>query len=150
MRYLFLLFILLLAAGCKTTAKTTGPEPAPAEVVAGKGQVVWKQNSQAEELVADLQVEVTKSGGITLQVLKGPYLFLSGHASKKDWWVELPAEERKYSGRGSPPPQLSWLHLARCFGGHAPLTGWQWTLKGDGSWKFSHRGTGESFEGYLE
>lgn len=147
MRHFLLTLLIVAFCGCKTTE----PQPeAEAKKVSGKGQVIWKRHSQAEELVTDLEVEVTPDGTIKIQVVKGPVVILSGHTSKNDWSVEMAMEKRKYAGKGAPPPQLSWLHLARVFGGYPALAGWNWKIAPDRSWSFVHRGTGESFEGFLE
>lgn len=147
MRSLISVITLCLLAGCKTAEP---PPPVEAEKVSGRGQVIWKRHAEAEELVLDLHVEAAKDGSVTMQVIKGPIMILAGETSKKGWWVEMPMEDRKHAGKGLPPPQLTWLHLARCFGGSSPLPGWVWKLWPDGSWSFAHRGTGESFEGFLE
>jgi hypothetical protein len=65
------------------------------------------------------------------------------------WQVQLPTQDKHYSGRGLPPKRLLILYVPRVLAGQPLPQGWTWNNKDDGSWRLANPHAGESLEGYF-
>jgi len=62
--------------------------------------------------------------------------------------MEMPTQNRHYSGRGQPPARLLWFQLAPRISGRSPPKGWFWQSN-DNRWRLENLSTGESLDGYF-
>ncbi|MEY2429671.1 MAG: hypothetical protein QOJ40_2556 [Verrucomicrobiota bacterium] len=144
-----LLLFLLAVTGCAML-----PPLAPANLKdpgwsVREGQAVWKAKRGAAEIAGEILVATQPNGAAFVQFTKTPFPFVIAQATTNSWQIEIPTQNKRYSGPGQPPKRLIWLHLPRVLSGSPPPKGWSWrVLEGD-RWLLENRASGESLEGYF-
>jgi hypothetical protein len=136
---------LLLLAGCATSR----PLP-PANLSAPgweiqTGQAVWKSGSS--DLAGEL-IFAKRDGGSALQFIKTPLPLVSAQTRGDRWTITFIADYRTVSGKGAPPAQLLWLHLAAALNGNPPPGPFKFTRDANG-WALENSESGESISGFL-
>ncbi|HMJ64400.1 MAG TPA: hypothetical protein VK615_03535 [Candidatus Binatia bacterium] len=109
-----------------------------------QGQAVWKTGGN--ELAGEL-ILAMRDGSSALQFIKTPLPLVSAQTKNDRWTIRFIADNRTISGRGMPPHQLIWLHVAPALRGIAirpPLE-----FKGGTNWELMNRKTGEAITGFL-
>ncbi len=114
-----------------------------------QGQAVWRSKAGSPEIAGELVWASHAGGRAFMQFTKTPLPLLIAQTTGTGWQIEFVAECKTLRGRGRPPTQLGWLHLARCLSGTNPPKGWLFQTNDDGSWRLENRKTGERLEGYL-
>jgi len=140
----------VLSTGCSTLFKPLPPvnlqEPGWA---IHQGQAVWKLNGKdTHDIAGDVIVATNPKGRFFVQFSKTPFPLLVGQGSANTWQVELPANNKRYSGRGRPPKRLIWLYLPRAMQGQSLPEHWKWTQT-DSNWRLEDQRTGEAIEGFF-
>jgi hypothetical protein len=146
------LFCMLWAVpACRTPGALSSPVDLrePGWIVRA-GQAVWQTPGNGPELAGDLLLATRDGTSHWVQFTKGALPLVMAQSTPAGWKLEVPAEDRVYSGRGQPPARLVFLNLARVLAGGSPPAGWSWTPLADGGWRLENRRTGERLEGYLE
>ena len=146
---LFWLVSVLGGGACRTV-----PPWAPADLsepgwTIREGQAVWRQRIKAPEIAGELLVATHRNGETFLQFTKTPLPFVVARITTNRWHIEFVTDHREFSGRGRPPSQIGWLHLARCVAGTAPPANWHWEKFPDNHWRLENRISGETVEGFL-
>src|SRR5581483_4578128 len=146
-RLWFIVLLPAIAAGCRTTPLPRVDLAEPGWT-AREGQAVWQARRSAPEIAGDLLVATNREGRAFVQFTKTPFPLVVAQLTTNAWQIESPTENRRYSGRGSPPGRVLWLQLPRALAG-VPLRS-PWTWHNDGTlWRLENRSTGESLEGSL-
>ncbi len=114
-----------------------------------QGQAIWRSKSGAPEIAGELMLATHHDGRAVMQFTKTPLPFVVVQTTSNRWQMEFVADNRTYSGRGRPPPELAWLQLPRCLAGTQPANQWNWRTSGDDRWRLENKCTGEIIEGYL-
>lgn len=145
----FFLLALLAGNGCQTLF----PPLPPANLqdpgwTVREGQAVWRLPKSAKEIAGDVLVATRPGGRAFVQFSKTPFPLLIGQEVGNRWEVELPAQNKHYSGRGHPPKRLIWLYLPRALAGESLPTNWTWREDGKG-WRLENPASGESLEGFF-
>jgi hypothetical protein len=140
-------FIALLIGGCRTTPMPPVNLKEPGWIVR-EGQAVWKRDRNAEELAGEVIVATRDRNGF-VQFTKTPFPMIIAQTTPNHWQVEIPIQNRRFAGPGSPPKRLIWAHLPSLLMGHAAPKGWSWKLSPDNSWTLENSHTGETLQGYL-
>ena len=142
--------VLLLAGlwGC-----CTGPALAPVNLqqpgwTEHQGQAVWHLPQGKPEIAGDVLVATGPNGQSFVQFSKGPLPLIVAQAAPGRWQVELPPQNKRYSGHGSPPKRLLWLYLARALAGHKLPRHWTWHQDASG-WRLANPDSGEFLQGYF-
>jgi hypothetical protein len=139
--------LLLLCAGCRTTA----PLP-PADFSASgwrvqQGQAVWKSSSNRPEIAGDLLLATNVNGNFFIQFSKIPFPLVTAQVSGNQWQIEFGADKYSWHGRGAPPDRFGWFQLPRALRG-ANLDGnWHFTPIETNSWRLQNSRTDETLEG---
>ncbi len=146
------LFWLVSVVGCG--ACRTVPLLAPADLskpgwTIREGQAVWRPKIDGPEISGELLVATHRNGETFLQFTKTPLPFVVARTTTNRWHIEFVTDHREFSGRGLPPSQFGWLHLARSVAGTAPPAKWHWEKFPDDRWRLENRNSGETFEGFL-
>jgi hypothetical protein len=144
-----LLLLLVPLLGCKLL-----PPLPPANLqqpgwTVHQGQVVWRLGRGSKEIAGDFMVATKSDGASFVQFTKPPFPFLIGRQTPTQWQVEIPPQDKRYSGHGKPPKRLIWLWLPRALSGQAPPRNWVWSQEGS-TWNLTNGKSGESLEGYFE
>ncbi len=143
--------VVLLMSSC-TGCHTLSPLPSvnlkePGWTVL-EGQAVWRTTRKAPELAGEVLLATQSGARAFVQFSKAPFPMLVAQTTTNAWQVELPARNKRYSGRGKPPARLIWLYLPALLSGEAPPKGWSWSRQ-QNRWKLENRSTGEALEGYF-
>lgn len=138
----------LWLAGCAS------PQPPPVDLRAPgweqqEGQAVWRPRAGSLELAGELFLAVHPDGDFVVHFSKPPFDLVLARRNDRFWRLELPAEGRRFAGRGTGPSRWLWLHLPAALAGRplpAPL---EYQTDTAGGWRLVNRVTGETLEGYL-
>src|SRR5437660_1653021 len=71
-----------------------------------EGQAVWKRQRRAPEVAGEIIVATRPNGQAFVQFSKNPFPLLIAQTAADAWEVQLPTENKRYSGRGQPPARL--------------------------------------------
>ncbi len=112
-----------------------------------QGQAVWTL-PQGHDIAGEVLVAMGPEGRSFVQFTKSPFPLVIGQTISNRWQVEFPAQNRRYSGPGSPPKRLLWLYLPRVLSGEEPPPRWTWKNP-DGNWRLENAITGEAIEGFF-
>src|SRR5215831_11677773 len=78
-----------------------------------EGQAVWKPSGKKSEIAGEVQVATRPDDGRSfVQFSKAPFPLVIAQSTTNGWQIEIPAENRRYSGKGNPPERIIWLYLA--------------------------------------
>ncbi len=146
---LVLLPCLLALAACQTA-----PGPGPANLAepgwtVRQGQAVWQRSREGPEIAGEILLATQATGRTLVQLSKNGFPLVIAQSWADRWEVELPAQNRRYAGRGLPPKRLLILYLPRAIAGQSLPSGWSWNAIADGSWRLTNHRAGESLEGYF-
>jgi len=150
---MFKLFLVLLAAlsltvlfpGCATRQPMPRIDLAEPGWTKLTGQAVWHRPPDLE-LAGDLVLAFT-NGQSFVEFTKGQFTVINAQRQGGRWNAEF-FSKRVFSGRGSPPSRIPWLHLAEAVRTGSTPKGWTWTNSG-GKWKLQNPRSGESIEGFF-
>jgi len=113
-----------------------------------EGQAVWRQKADAPEIAGEFLIASREDGRAFVQFTKTPFPMVTAQKTANSWEIEIPIENKRYSGRGQPPKRIIWLQLPALLAGGTPPTGWSWTPEGS-HWRLENSATGEALEGYF-
>jgi hypothetical protein len=139
----------VLSTACRTTPLPPINLQEPGWTVR-EGQALWKRNKTAPELAGELLVATSRDGRSFVQFTKTPFPMIIGQRTTNHWQIEIPIQNKRFSGPGSPPKRLIWLYLPGLLAGESSPKGWSWNLLADKSWRLENSRTGEAVQGYLE
>ncbi|MDB6017538.1 MAG: hypothetical protein JWR19_2027 [Pedosphaera sp.] len=144
-----LVLLLILLTSCRTAPPILPVNLAAPGWTTRQGQAVWRPKKEGPEIAGELLVATRPDGASFVQFTKTPLPFVVAQTTSNSWQIHIVLNNKTYSGNGTPPARLLWLHLPRCLSGSPPPKFWQWQLLGDDSWRLSNQRTGEFLEGYL-
>ena len=141
--------LLIFATGCNTVRPLPPADFQEPGWTVRQGQAVWKRSRHAPEVAGEILI-ATKSGGRAfVQFSKNPFPLVIAQSTAETWQVEIPAQNKRYSGRGRPPARLIFLYLPRMIAGEPPPRGWSWKKLSDEGWRLDNQSAGESLEVYF-
>jgi hypothetical protein len=114
-----------------------------------EGQAVWKRNKTAPEIAGDVLVATRGDGRSFVQFTKTPFPMIIAQTTTNRWQIEIPMQNKRYSGPGSPPKRLIWAYLPRLLAGDRAPKGWSWTRLPDNGWRLENARSGEVLQGYV-
>ena len=142
-----LAFVILLSA-CNTRPLPPANFSAPGWKIQ-QGQAVWRAKKTSPEIAGELLFATNSEGRTVLQFTKTPFPFVITQTTTNSWQLEVPAQNRKYSGSGKPPARISWFHLPNALKGIAPPKPWIFLKPENENWHLENKNSGEMIEGYL-
>lgn len=146
-RQLFPFLCLLLLGACSTAPLPEANLAEPGWNVR-QGQAVWRAKKDAAEIAGEILLATNNAGRAFVQFTKTPFPFVTAQTTTNAWQIEAPAQNRRYSRFGTPPPGILWFQIAPAFTGNKLPSRWIWK-KSDDTWQLRNRWTGESLEGYF-
>ena len=114
-----------------------------------EGQAVWRMKRKDPELAGEILLATHSDGRTFVQFSKSPFPLMIGQSTADTWQVEVPTQNKRYSGHGQPSGRLIWLWLPRVLSGQPPPKGWSWQNLENGGWNLENASTGELLEGYF-
>jgi len=149
LRVLLFLVIPLAFSSCETV-----PPLAPVNLqepgwTLREGQAVWRMKRGGREIAGEILLATRPDGQVFVQFSKNPFPLMVAQAARDTWQVEVPTQNKHYSGHGRPPARLIWLCLPRVLAGEPPPKNWSWQRLPDNGWRLENPATGESLEGYF-
>ncbi len=147
--FCWLTLFLLGLTGCRTA-----PPLGPVDLQASgwtirKGQAVWQRPDRAPEIAGEILLATRPDGQSFVQFTKNGFPLVIAQSRLDSWEVELPAQDKRYSGHGLPPARLLILYLPRALAGDPLPRRWSWNLSAEGRWRLENQRTGESLAGYF-
>ena len=139
--------VVLLLTGCATSRPLPPADLSAPEWTVQTGQAVWKSGSS--DLAGELIFAQRTDGSSALQFIKNPLPLVSAQTREARWTITFIADNRTVSGKGTPPAQLLWLHLASALKGDSPKPPLQFSRVSGGNWKLENSETGEAISGFL-
>src|SRR5689334_1231544 len=101
----------LLLAGC-----VSGPPLPPANLsepgwTIRQGQAVWAAKRGAPDVAGEIMVATNSDNRTFVQFTKTPFPLMTARTEGNSWQIESPLQNRRFTGRGSPPRGLMWFQL---------------------------------------
>lgn len=137
--------VFALATGCASVRPLPPADLSQPGWTIQSGQAVWKSGNS--DLAGEL-IFATRAGSSALQFIKTPLPLVSAQARENRWTITFVADNRTVSGKGTPPAQLLWLHLASALNGDSPRPPLKFSRDANG-WELENTETGESIAGFL-
>jgi hypothetical protein len=141
--------LLAMLTGCRSVPIQPPMNLAEPGWTIRQGQAAWSPKPGALDIAGDLAVAMHPDGRSLVQFTKPPLPFVVAQRHPGSWQIQFFAEEKTYSGRGTPPDRLMWLHLPDGIAGDQRSESWHFISKGEGTWTFENRSSGETLEGFL-
>lgn len=113
------------------------------------GQAVWRTKKGAPDIAGELLLATRADGRSFVQFSKNPFPLIIAQSTGAGWEVQVPTQNKRYSGKGKPPKRMIFLYLPQVLGGQPPPKGWSWEKHADGVWILENGKSGEAIEGYL-
>jgi hypothetical protein len=144
-------FALLLAGliGCRTVPPLPTANLSEPGWTIQQGQAVWRAKRAAPEFAGEILLATNVNGRVFVQFTKTPFPFLIAQSTTNTWQVEIPSQNKRYSGRGMAPLRIIWLQLPRALAGSTLPGDLSWHPAPDGHWRLDNLKTGETLEGYF-
>jgi hypothetical protein len=145
-----IMVLVLASAGCRTAAVHIPPAnlQQPGWTV-HQGQAVWHIPQGKREIAGEVLVATGLEQRAFVQFSKSPFPLVIAQATGDSWEIEFPAQNKHYSGRGTPPKRIIWLYLPRVLSNHLLPKNWTWKQDSSG-WRLENHSNGEVLEGYFD
>ena len=141
--------VLVLVAGCRTVPRLAPVNLQEPGWTVRTGQAVWKRARGKPEVAGEILVATRSDGRAFVQFSKSPFPLIIAQSTPHNWEVELPMDNKRYSGHGQPPRRLLLLYLPRALAGQPLPTGWSWQKLENNGWRLENQAKGESLELYF-
>lgn len=141
--------LLLLLAGCQTVPRFPAVDLKEPGWTVRQGQAIWKRQRNGAGIVGEILLATRPDGRAYVEFSKNPFPLVIAQSTRTTWEAELPAQNRRYSGRGLPPSRLIFLYVPRALGGMTLPRKWAWQKTEDNGWRLENRSNGESLEIYF-
>jgi hypothetical protein len=138
--------LLVLGTGCASVRPLPPADLSQPGWAIQTGQAVWKSGSS--DLAGELIFANRSDGSSALQFIKTPLPLVSAQTRANRWTITFVAENRTLSGKGAPPAQLLWLHLASALTGELLRSPLKFSRDANG-WRIENIETSESISGFL-
>ena len=145
----FLLILSLAFTACQSLSHLPAVDLKQPGWTVREGQAVWTRQRGAPEIAGEIVVATQLDGRAFVQFSKNGFPLLLAQSTPHEWSVELPTENKHYSGGGAPPKRLMLLYLPSALRGGALPRGWKWQHLDNNSWRLENASNGESLEGYF-
>lgn len=139
--------VLVAVTGCRSARPLAADDLSAPGWKVRQGQAVWKTGES--ELAGEVIIATREDGGSSIQFIKTPLPLVSAQRRGTRWTARFYADNRTIAGRGTPPIQVLWLHLAQALDGRAPPKPLEFKGTGGGDWELRNVETGESISGFL-
>jgi hypothetical protein len=146
---LILSALLLTLTGCQTARPLPAADLKQPGWKVQEGEAVWKRNRTAPELAGELMIASRSDGRVFVQFSKTPFPLVIAQKTTNTWEIQIPIQNRRFSGHGKAPKRVFWLFLPQLLDGQPPPKGWSWKRLPENRWNLSNPASGESVEGYV-
>jgi len=141
--------ILLVTLGCQTVGRLPAVDFKESGWTVREGQGLWRVNTGAPEIAGEVLLATNKAGRAFVQFTKNPFPLVIAQTTSNSWQIELPAQNKRYSGRGNPPRRMIWFFLPKALLGSSLPKGLSAQVLENNGWRLENRSSGESIEGYF-
>lgn len=143
------LVALVTLAGCATTPTFPPLDLSTTGWTVRHGQAVWKPSPDGAGIAGELMVAMHQDGRSLVQFTKTPLPLVTAAIHSNAWSVTFAAENRTYSGKGSPTDRILWLQFPDGLIGRHTSTNWYFARTRDDGWHFESLATEEALDGFL-
>src|SRR5712691_4558473 len=95
--------ILLGTLGCQTVGRLPAVDFKESGWTVREGQGLWRVKAEAPEIAGEVLVATNQAGCAFVQFTKNPFPLVIAQTTRDSWQIELPAQNKRYSGHGRPP-----------------------------------------------
>jgi len=148
-KLLCLLGILLGTLGCQTVSRLPAVDFKQPGWTVLEGQGVWRVKAGAPEIAGEVLLATNGAGRAFVQLTKNPFPLVIAQTTRDSWQIELPAQNKRYSGHGRPPKRMIWFFLPKALLGSSLPKGLSAQVLENNGWRLENRSSGESIEGYF-
>jgi hypothetical protein len=144
--------LLLLALGGLSLGCQTVREPLPASGPGWRvqeGQALWRPRVRLPELGGELVMASHADGNCVIEFAKAPLPLLVAQTTRTNWFIEFPAQRRRFAGRGALSARFAWLYLRAALAGEPLPKGYRFDRRAEGRWRLENTRSGEALEGFL-
>src|SRR5262245_50771507 len=120
------LALIFVATGCRTLPLLPPADLSESGWTVRQGQAVWKSGRDKPEIAGELLLATRSNGDEFVQFTKTPFPLAISREATNHWEVNLPTENKHYSGLGTPPKRVIWFWLAEGLAGKLPPDKWLW------------------------
>jgi hypothetical protein len=146
---LILCVCLMALASCRTAPPFGEVNVQSPEWSVRQGQAVWQRPPPAPEIAGEVLLATRTDGRAFVQFSKNGFPLLTAQSETGRWEADIPAQNKRYSGRGAPPQRLLILYLPIAMRGEPLPRPLSWTPEENGGWRLKNDRTGEALEGYF-
>jgi hypothetical protein len=143
------LLVILGMTGCRTLPPLAAVNIQEPGWTVRQGQAVWQKAQKASEIAGELLIATHPDGRSVIQFMKPPFPLVVAQSSADSWQIQYVAQKRRLSGKGSPPKQMIWFQLARCFAGKYPPAYWSFEKLHEKAWRLENPRSGEALEAHI-
>ena len=140
-----LLFICGWLAGCVSRQPLPPLDTSAPGWTVRQGQALWRPDEDKPEVVGDVVLSVHPQAGMFVQVSK-TLPILSARLAPDAWEFNAIAQQKVYSGGGSPPDRISWLQALLVIDGAEAASRWSVARPSDKYLLLENSHTGERLE----
>ena len=137
------------ASGCHTLPRFAPVNLKDPGWTVREGQALWRRDRSSPEIAGDFIVATRADGQSFVQFTKTPFPFVIGQTLPGKWQIEMPVQNKRYSGRGKAPRRFIWFYLPLLLAGSPPPRDWSWHMDETKHWRLENQSTGDSLEGYF-
>ena len=141
--------ILILASGCALVPPLPKVDLKEPGWKTQEAQAVYRQKRDTPEIVGELLIATKDNERTYVQFTKNPFPVAVAQSTSHSWEVELPMQNKRYSGHGNPPKRLIFLYVPRVLAGEPPPKGWTARKLENNGVRLENDKSGESLEVYL-
>ncbi|HEX7861655.1 MAG TPA: hypothetical protein VF773_15065 [Verrucomicrobiae bacterium] len=110
-----------------------------------QGQALWRPDEDKPEIVGDVVLSTHPDAGTFVQFSKTVPI-LSARLAPSAWEFNAIAQQKVYSGRGSPPDRIAWLQALLVLEGAEAASRWTVARPSDKYLLLENSHTGERLE----
>ena len=114
-----------------------------------QGQAIWKPKADAPEIAGEVLLGTREGGQTYTQFSKNPFPMVIGQTTTNGWQIELPMQNKRYSGTGKAPKRMIWFAVPSILAGQPAPKGWSTQKRDSKTWRLENKTTGEWVEVYL-
>jgi len=145
---LTLVVLILATAGCQTLPPLPAANLSEPGWNVRQGQAIWRNRRDSPEIAGEVLLATQTNGTTFIQFTKTPFPLVIARRTLDAWQIEIPTENKRYTGRGGPPRRMIWFLLAQVLSGQPAPANWSWRQNPD-NWRLENKKTGESLEGFF-
>src|SRR5262245_14203490 len=113
----FQLALVICLTGCRTLSPLGPVNLSEPGWTLHTGQAIWKPKADAPEIAGEVLMGIREGGQTYTQFTKNPFPMVIAQTTTNGWQIELPMQNKRYSGKGKPPKRMIWFAVPSILAG---------------------------------